>query len=111
MQRAGMYGLPYCSGGGKTWPAFLYGIIAQNYFGALPAAADIVISSPLVSFFAGASQGNVNLKVEPWPGSDSTHIFPPQRSTIFLQIARPMPLPGYSVLVCRRWKTTKIFST
>ena len=29
---------------------------------------------------------------------------------IFLQIARPMPLPGYSVRACRRWNTTKIFS-
>jgi hypothetical protein len=44
----------------------------------------------------------VNLKVEPAPGCDSSQIFPPLRSMIFLQIAKPMPLPGYSVRACSR---------
>jgi hypothetical protein len=47
----------------------------------------------------------VNLKTEPWseprPARASTQIFPPLCSTIFLQIARPIPLPGYSV---RAWR-------
>ena len=33
----------------------------------------------------------------PCPARDSTQIRPPWRSTIFLQIARPMPVPGYSL--------------
>ena len=37
----------------------------------------------------------MKLKVAPCPGSDSTQIRPPWRSTILLQIARPMPVPGY----------------
>src|ERR1700719_3666002 len=58
--------------------------------------------------------GHHDLKTEPWseprPARASTQIFPPLCSTIFLQIARPIPLPGYSVRAWRRWKTTKIFS-
>ena len=50
----------------------------------------------------------MNLKVEPYPACDSTQILPPLCSMIFLQMARPMPLPGYSVRACRRWKATKI---
>src|SRR5215207_4450463 len=53
---------------------------------------------------------NVNQNVVPRPGSDSTHMRPPWRSTIFLQIARPMPVPGYSARVCRRWNSTQIRS-
>src|SRR5208282_4772872 len=56
------------------------------------------------------SQGIVNLKTEPRPDCGSTQILPPQCSTIFLQMASPIPLPGYSARVCRRWKTTKTFS-
>jgi hypothetical protein len=52
--------------------------------------------------------GKVKKKVEPSPGSDSTQIRPPWRSTIFLQMARPMPVPGYSFIVCSRWKISKI---
>ena len=40
--------------------------------------------------------GRVNLKVDPCPGWDSTQIRPPFCSRIFLQTARPMPLPAYS---------------
>ena len=54
--------------------------------------------------------GQVNLKIEPWPDWASTQIFPPQCSMIFLQMARPIPLPGYSDRVWRRWKTTKMLS-
>ena len=46
-------------------------------------------------------EGMVNLNVAPRPASDSTQIRPPWRSTTFLQIARPMPVPGIS-LPCRR---------
>ena len=34
--------------------------------------------------------------VEPCPGSDSTEMLPPCRSTIFLQMAKPMPVPANS---------------
>ncbi len=39
--------------------------------------------------------GRVKMKVEPLPGSDSTRMVPPWLSTIFLQTASPMPVPGY----------------
>ncbi len=38
-------------------------------------------------------------KVVPWPSGDSTQIRPPCRATIFLQIASPIPVPGYSSAV------------
>ena len=41
-----------------------------------------------------ASAGIENQNVAPWPGWDSTQMVPPCRSTIFLQIASPMPVPG-----------------
>ena len=47
-------------------------------------------------------------KVLPWPGSDSSQMRPPWHSTTFLQIASPMPLPGYCLLLCNRWKTKKM---
>ncbi len=50
------------------------------------------------------------MKVAPRPGSDSTQIRPPWRSTILLQIAKPMPVPGYCVRVCRRSKIRKMRS-
>lgn len=40
--------------------------------------------------------GIENENVEPTPGSESTQISPLCFCTIFLQIARPMPVPGYS---------------
>jgi hypothetical protein len=43
--------------------------------------------------------GREKKKVEPFPGSDSTQMRPPWRSTIFLQMARPIPVPGDSFLV------------
>src|ERR1700693_498130 len=58
---------------------------------------------------SGPWAGRVNLKVEPEPDCDSTQILPPSRSTIFLQMARPMPLPAYSERACKRWKTIKMF--
>jgi hypothetical protein len=45
-------------------------------------------------FLAACSTGRVKKKVEPSPGLDSTHIVPPWHSTIFLAMARPMPVPG-----------------
>ena len=41
-----------------------------------------------------AGQGIVKINVEPFPSADSTHIRPPWRSTIRLQIARPTPVPA-----------------
>src|ERR1700734_896969 len=49
-------------------------------------------------------------KVEPWPTRDSTEIPPPCRSTIFLQIANPTPVPSNSSRLCNRWNMPKIFS-
>ncbi len=58
---------------------------------------------------AGAAPlGSVKLKRVPRPGAESSQIRPPWPSTISLQIARPRPVPGYSSLVCRRWKSSKI---
>jgi hypothetical protein len=51
----------------------------------------------------GVSRGSVKKKVEPFPISDSSHRRPPLRSPIFLQIARPMPVPGISP-PCQRCK-------
>src|SRR4029450_11013103 len=44
----------------------------------------------------------VKKNVAPLPGSEVIQMRPPWRSTIFLQIANPMPLPAYSRWVCRR---------
>jgi 3-methyladenine DNA glycosylase AlkD len=41
-------------------------------------------------------------KLLPFPGSDSTQILPPCRSTIFLQIDKPIPVPEYSERLCSR---------
>src|SRR5450755_2150083 len=49
-------------------------------------------------------------KVEPRPGVDSTEMLPPCRSTIFLQMAKPIPVPANSSRLCRRWNMPKIFS-
>jgi len=38
--------------------------------------------------------GTVKRKRDPRPTCDSTQIRPPKRSTIFLQVANPIPLPG-----------------
>ena len=46
-----------------------------------------------VCFIAEVS-GREKKNVEPRPGSDSTQMAPSWRSTIFLQMARPMPVPG-----------------
>src|SRR5229473_4902463 len=49
-------------------------------------------------------------KVEPCPGCDSTEMLPPCRSTIFLQMASPIPVPANSSRLCSRWNIPKIFS-
>src|ERR1700738_592296 len=54
--------------------------------------------------------GMVKQKVEPFSGSDSTQIFPPSLSTIFLQMDNPIPVPLNSSRPCNRWKITKILS-
>src|SRR5476649_2210720 len=50
-----------------------------------------------------------NRNVDPRPGCDSTEILPPCRSTIFLQIAKPIPVPANSSRLCSRWNMPKIF--
>src|ERR1700722_734992 len=55
------------------------------------------IAQPLVS----SAAARVNEKVDPIPGSDSTQIVPPNPSTMFLQTARPRPVPGTSLSVSR----------
>src|SRR5712692_10871806 len=54
--------------------------------------------------------GSVNLNVDPFRGSDSTQIRPPCCSTIFLQMANPIPVPSYSSRLWSRWKIRKIRS-
>ena len=54
--------------------------------------------------------GTVKKNVDPLPGSDSTQMRPPWRSTIFLHTARPMPVPSYSSRLCRRLKIIKMRS-
>src|SRR5205085_6225732 len=54
--------------------------------------------------------GSVKWNWLPSPGVEFTQMRPPWRSTTFLQIARPMPVPGYSPMVCRRWKSMKMRS-
>ena len=51
-------------------------------------------------FFPFAAKAK--LKVDPCPGSDSTAMVPPCRSTIFLQMANPMPVPANSSRLCNR---------
>src|SRR5712692_2588038 len=60
--------------------------------------------------FCASTAGSVNLNVDPFPGSDSTQIRPPCCSTIFLQMAKPIPVPSYSSRLCKRWKIRKIRS-
>ncbi len=51
----------------------------------------------LLGRFAEGSyfNGRVTIKVELTPGVLFTVMLPPCRSTIFLQIARPIPVPSY----------------
>lgn len=52
--------------------------------------------------------GTVNKNVEPCPASDSTQIRPSARSTIRLQIASPIPVPGLLSQAWRRLNIPKI---
>ncbi len=52
-----------------------------------------VSSVRLDSVGAGAT---VNQNVAPLPGLDRTPMRPPAASMCFLEIANPMPVPGYS---------------
>ena len=46
-----------------------------------------------------ASLGMLKKNVDPSPGLEVTQMRPPYRSTMFLQIAKPTPVPGYLSLV------------
>ena len=50
--------------------------------------------SPYIPPYLVAASGMEKKNVEPWPGCDSTQMVPPWRSTILLQMASPMPVPG-----------------
>ncbi len=50
--------------------------------------------SPYIPPYLAAASGMEKKNVEPWPGCDSTQMVPPWRSTILLQMASPMPVPG-----------------
>ena len=48
---------------------------------------------------------------EPSPGlADRHRCVPRWRSTILRQVARPMPVPSYSLRLCSRWKIVNIWS-
>lgn len=47
------------------------------------------------------ASGSVNRNVAPWPAAEYTQMRPPWDSTIFLQIAKPTPVPGYA---SREWR-------
>jgi hypothetical protein len=54
--------------------------------------------------------GNVMTNFAPMPRVLLAVILPLWRSTIFRQIARPMPVPSYSLRPCKRWKIWKMRS-
>jgi hypothetical protein len=56
----------------------------------------------IADVIAARFPARTNLNVEPCPGSDCTEIRPPCRSTIFLQMANPIPVPENSSRLCRR---------
>src|ERR1700722_1738119 len=49
-------------------------------------------------------------KVEPCPGLESTEMTPPCLSTIFLQMANPIPVPANASRLCSLWNMPKILS-
>ena len=57
------------------------------------------------------SRVDVNQKQEPFPGSESTPIFPPSCVMILWQIERPRPVPGIKLLsLTKRLNTAVCFS-
>src|ERR1051325_8691263 len=54
--------------------------------------------------------GSVKWNWLPSPGVELTQMRPPWRSTTFLQMASPVPVPGYWPMVCCRWKSMKMRS-
>ena len=64
----------------------------------------------MLSFFHFTARQGKRERIEPCPGWDSTEMVPPCRSTIFLQIASPMPVPANSSRLCSRWNMPKILS-
>src|ERR1700727_3156757 len=67
-----------------------------------------VSSNEIHAFISLAAKAN--RKVDPAPRCDSTEIVPPCLSTIFLQMASPMPVPANSSRLCSRWNMPKILS-
>src|ERR1051325_1709818 len=54
--------------------------------------------------------GSVKWTVLRAPGVEVPQMRPPWRSATFLQMARPMPVPGYSPMACSRWNSMKMRS-
>ena len=54
--------------------------------------------------------GNKIVKVAPLPNSPVAFILPPWFSATFRHIAKPIPVPGYSLRPCKRWKIVNIRS-
>ena len=70
---------------------------------------EVDLSGGLFRFYAACACAAVRRRVNRNTAPDSlgaTQMRPPWRSTIFLQIVRPMPLPGYLSRPCRRWNST-----
>ncbi len=60
--------------------------------------------------YPASAAGAVKKNADPTPGSDSTRILPPYRSTIRLQIARPNPVPLRLSSLCSRLNSAKIWT-
>ncbi len=54
--------------------------------------------------------GKTIINSDPFPNSETTFISPPKESTIYLQIAKPTPVPLYFSLVCNLLKIENIVS-
>ena len=59
---------------------------------------------PLLTQLGHSAAGRVKKNVLPFPGSLSTQIRPPCRSTMRFTTASPTPVPSYSLRPCSLWK-------
>jgi len=61
----------------------------------LPPGTLFLVDSGVSTSNSGSLSGTENVKVDPSSGTDSAQIVPPRRSTIFLTMASPIPVPWY----------------
>src|SRR6266545_5761748 len=71
--------------------------------------ADLAQVLALSSASAAPPGGRVKKNVDPLPTSLSAQTRPPWRCTIRWTVARPMPVPSNSAMLCSRWKAPKSF--